>query len=107
MSAHGGHSGQAILTSSSSGFDPIETCPAGSANRCRLGQHNVCAHRWNLAAESGEVAKRRDTRKEEIGAALYGRKSWKALYLSSDWPLRDRHVVASVLSSDHRIAFIA
>jgi len=71
------------------------------------GQPNVCAYRFNLAAESGEVAKRRDTRKEEIGAALYGRESWKALYLSSDWPLRDRHVVASVLSSDHRIAFIA
>ena len=64
-------------------------------------------YRLNLAAESGEVVKRLDTRKEEIGAALYGRESGKALYLSSDWPLRDRHVVAAVLSSDHRIAFIA
>ena len=35
----------------------------------------------NSAAESGEGAKRRDTRKEEIGAALYGPESWKALLL--------------------------
>ena len=58
------------------------------------------AGRTKISAESGEVVKRLDTRKEEIGAALYGRESGQALYLSSDWPLRDRHVVACRL--EHR-----
>jgi hypothetical protein len=65
------------------------------------------AYPLNLAAVSGEVVKRLDTRKEEIGAALYGRESGQALYLSSDWPLRNSYVVAAVLSTDHRIAFVA
>jgi len=38
----------------------------------------------NLAAESGEVMKRPDTQKEEIGAALYGRESGQA----TETPLR-------------------
>ena len=71
------------------------------------GQPNVCAYRLNLAAESGEVAKRRDTRKEEIGAAFYGRESGQSLNLSSDWPLRNSYVVAAVLSADYRIALVA
>ena len=60
-----------------------------------------------LGSDCGEVAKRLDTREEEIGAAFYGRESRQALYLSSDRPLRDGHIVAAVLSADHRIAFIA
>jgi hypothetical protein len=31
-----------LLAGPRSRIDPIETCPAASANRCRLGQHNVC-----------------------------------------------------------------
>ena len=60
-----------------------------------------------LAAESCEVVKRFQAWKEEIGAAFYGRESGQALYLSSDGRLRDRHIVAAVLSADHRIAFVA
>ena len=60
-----------------------------------------------LVAESCEVVKRFDTRKEEIAAAFYGCESGQALYLPSDGPLRDRHIVAAVLSADYRIAFIA
>ena len=71
------------------------------------GQPNVCAYRLNLAAESGEVAKRRDTRKEEIGAALYGRESRKALYFLSNWTLWNRKVKRAILGTDHRIVFIA
>jgi hypothetical protein len=67
-------------------------------NRCRLMQ---------LVAESCEVVKRFETWKEEIGAAFYGRESGQALYLSPDWPLRNSYVVAAVLSTDHRIAFVA
>ena len=52
----------------------------------------------DLAAESGQVVKRLDARKEEIGAALYGRESGQALYFSSDWPFRNSYVVAAVLS---------
>ena len=65
------------------------------------------AGRTRFSAESGEVVKSLDTRKEEIAAAFYGRESGQALYLSSDWPLRDRHIVGAVLSADHRIAFVA
>ena len=60
-----------------------------------------------LVAESCEVVKRFETWKEEIGAAFYGRESGQALYLASDWPLRNSYVVAAVLSTDHRIAFVA
>ena len=60
-----------------------------------------------FSAESGQVLKSLDTRKEEIGAAFYGRESGQALYLSSDWPLRNSYVVAAVLSTDHRIAFVS
>jgi hypothetical protein len=81
--------------------------PAALLNSCTLGQHNVCAYLLKLAAESGEVVKRLDTRNKEIGAVLYGRESGQALYLSSDWALRDRNIVGAVLSADHRIAFIA
>ena len=73
--------------------------------QCERQRHLYC--RWNLAAESGEVVKRLDTRNEEIGAALYGCESGQALYLSSDWPFRDRDIVAAVLSADHWIAFVA
>ena len=67
-------------------------------NRCRLMQ---------LVAESCEVVKRFEAWKEEIGAAFYGRESGQALYLSSDWPFRNGYVVAAVLRTDHRIAFVA
>ena len=60
-----------------------------------------------LAAESGQVVKRLDTRKEEISAAFYGRESGQSLNLSSDWPLRNSYVVAAVLSADYRIALVA
>ena len=60
-----------------------------------------------LASECGEVVKRLDTWEEEVGAAFYGRESRQALYLSPDRPLRDGHIVAAVLSADHRVAFIA
>ena len=39
--------------------------------------------------------KRFDTRKEEIGAALYGREGWQAFYLSSDF-LYKRFFVGAV-----------
>ena len=60
-----------------------------------------------LASECGEVVKRLDTWEEEVGAAFYGRESRQALYLSPDRPLRDGHIIAAVLSADHRVAFIA
>src|ERR1700733_3697558 len=61
----------------------------------------------DLAVESGEVVECLDTRKEEIAATFYGREGGQTLYLSSDRPLRNSYVVAAVLSTDHRIAFIA
>ena len=60
-----------------------------------------------FSAESGQVLKRLDTRKEEISAAFYGSESGQSLNLSSDWPLRNSYVVAAVLSADHRIALVA
>jgi hypothetical protein len=74
---------------------PLGSCPAAVSATS------------DLAVESGEVVERLDTRKEEIAAAFYGREGWQTLYLSSDRPLRDRHIVAAVLSTDYRIAFIA
>jgi hypothetical protein len=69
--------------------------------------NGVCAGNRNLTAEGGQVAKRLDTREEEVGTALYGRESGQAPYLSSDRVLRDRQIVGAVLSADHGIAFIA
>ena len=61
---------------------------------------------YNRREQQGSL-KRLDTWQEEIGAALDGREGRQPLYLSSDWPLWDRHIVGAVLSADHRIAFIA
>jgi hypothetical protein len=61
----------------------------------------------NLAGESGQVLKRLNTWKEEVGAAPYGRKSGQALYLSSDWSLRNCKVKCAILGTDHRIMLIA
>ena len=60
-----------------------------------------------LAAERSKVLKRFDAWKEEVGPTLYGRERGQALYLSSDWSLRNSYVVGAVLSADHRIAFVA
>ena len=46
--------------------------------------------RLYLPAESGQVAKRLDTRDEEVGTASYGRESGQAFYLSPDRALRNR-----------------
>src|SRR5262249_25148057 len=58
--------------------------------------------RLSLTAESGEVLKRFDAWKEEVGTALYGRESGQALYLLADRTLWNRKVKRAVLrqSSD-------
>jgi hypothetical protein len=53
------------------------------------------------------VLKRFDTRKEEVGAAFYGRECRKALYLLSNWTLWNREVKSAILGADHRIVLIA
>ena len=58
----------------------------------------------NLAAESGEVLKRFDTWKEEVGAALHGRESGQALYLLTDGTLRNCEIECTVSRTDHRIS---
>ena len=63
--------------------------------------------RLNLAAESSKVLKRLDAWKEEVGPTLYGRESGQALYLSSDWSLRNCKVKRAILGTDHRIVLIA
>jgi hypothetical protein len=83
--------------------NPLTVLP----NRSWLGRHNILRLSMELAAESGQVMKCLDTRKEEIAPALNGGESGQALYLSSDWSLRNSYVVGAVLSADHRIAFVA
>ena len=51
--------------------------------------------------------KRFYTRNKEVGAALYGRESRKALYFLSNWTLWNRKVKRAILGTDHRIVFIA
>ena len=63
--------------------------------------------RLKLAAESSKVLKRLDAWKEEVGPTLYGRESGQALYLSSDWSLRNCKVKRAILGTDHRIVLIA
>ena len=53
------------------------------------------------------MLKRFDARKEEVGTTLYGRESGQALYLSSDWSLRNCKVKRAILGADHRIVLIA
>jgi hypothetical protein len=71
------------------------------------GLHYGCFSNFDLAVESSQVVECLDTRKEEIGAALHSCESRQALYLSSDRPLWDRHIVSAVLGTDDRIAFVA
>jgi hypothetical protein len=50
--------------------------------------------------------KRLDARKEEIGAALYGRESREPLYLLADRTLWNCKVERAILRADHRIVLI-
>ncbi len=90
------------------------SCSHSTGNCCDTSQvtaprlfSTMVARVLKLASECGEVVKRLNTWEEEVGAAFYGRESRQALYLSPDRPLRDGHIVAAVLSADHRIAFVA
>jgi hypothetical protein len=50
-----------------------------------------------MSPDSGKVLKGLDTWKEGVIATLCGGESGQALYLSSNRPLRDRHIVGAVL----------
>jgi hypothetical protein len=60
-----------------------------------------------LAAESGKILKRFNTRNEEVGSSSYCCEGGKALYLLSDRTLWNCKVKPAILGADHRIVLIA
>src|SRR5262249_29783156 len=85
---------------------PIET-QAQLLRPTAISQSVIFSLILRLAAENSEVLKRFDPWKEEVGPTLYGCKSGQALYLSSDWSLRNCKVKRAILGADHRIVLIA
>ena len=59
-----------------------------------------------VAAESGKVPKRFNTRNEKVGSSPYCCEGGKALYLLSDGTLWNCKVKRAILGADHRIVLI-